>query len=164
MPLAFDGLGCDGVAQASDVLKPPLWRSVTMVVNIRIAREIQPAQFSCRRGMVGSSRRTRRRYTAIAAASVVGAIGALASGELESTVFETSFGEGFDVGNVLPAGLTAAQLAGDLSLYYSISGGGVEQAAGVMVLEPGAVGVVALGVGAAIGRRRRRRKIQSRGS
>ena len=74
-----------------------------------------------------------------------------------------SFGQGFDLGNILPAGLSAGALAADLSLYYSTNGGGTEQAATFVVPEPASMGLSGIGAAALLMRRRRRAR-QTRGS
>jgi hypothetical protein len=74
-------------------------------------------------------------------------------GELESTLFGSTFGDGFDLGTVLPAGLSLAGLSNDLILRYSVFGGGSEQVA-ALVPEPGMIaGLMVMGW---VGRRRKR--------
>jgi hypothetical protein len=79
------------------------------------------------------------------------------SAEVESTVFGSTFDAGYDLGPILPTGLTLPALQSDLTLLYGVSGAGVEQAAAITVPEPSA-GVTSVGLGAAMTILRRRRR------
>jgi hypothetical protein len=82
------------------------------------------------------------------------------TGELESTLFGSTFDNGLDLGNILPTGLTLPALQSDLTLLYGVSGAGVEQSATIAVPEPSmaAITSAALSGVVAILRRRRRGK------
>src|SRR5437660_1326795 len=78
-------------------------------------------------------------------------------GELESTVFDSTFGDGYDLGAILPPGLSPGAVQADVSVRYSTNGGGAEAAASI-VPEPGVIGLMVAGVGFVARRRRRRSK------
>jgi hypothetical protein len=79
--------------------------------------------------------------------------------ELESTLFGSNFDAGYDLGAILPSGLTLAALQGDVALLYGVSGAGVEQSATIAVPEPStAITSAALSGALAILRVRKRRK------
>jgi hypothetical protein len=79
-----------------------------------------------------------------------------ASGLAGANFNATGFADGFDLGNILPTGLTAQQLAADLTVSYQVLGQGNFAPAEIIVPEPtslGLIGVSALGL---LGRRRRK--------
>jgi hypothetical protein len=81
------------------------------------------------------------------------------TGELESTLFGSTFDTGYDLGNILPSGLTLPTLQSDLTLFYGVSGAGVEQSAPIAVPEPASAASCAVAIATAgIGLRRRRRQ------
>jgi hypothetical protein len=82
--------------------------------------------------------------------------------ELESTLFGSTFDTGYDLGAILPTGLTLPILQADLTLLHGVSGAGVEQSATITVVpEPTSTGCCAMALAAAgvmFQRRRRQRQ------
>ena len=74
--------------------------------------------------------------------------------ELESTLFGSYFGDGYDLGNILPIGLTATAVQSDVSTFYSASGGGTEQRAN-LVPEPMSGALLGIGAMGLLARRRK---------
>src|SRR5205085_5396272 len=69
----------------------------------------------------------------------------------------TSINDLYDIGDVLPAGLTASQLTQDLTLQFNVKGGGLGlKTADVVVPEPSTLALVGIGAGALLARRRKR--------
>jgi hypothetical protein len=62
----------------------------------------------------------------------------------------------FDLGNILPLGLTISDLTGDLTVKYQIVNGGLAKVSDVIVPEPTGLGLIGLGAVGLLGRRRRK--------
>ena len=76
------------------------------------------------------------------------------NGELENVLLGSTFGDGYDLGNILPAGLTTESVQADVTAFFGIAGRGVEQAAAV-VPEPAALALVGVGLLSLLKRRRK---------
>jgi hypothetical protein len=88
--------------------------------------------------------------------ATTGALNGTASGS-------NSVPDGYDMGAVLPTGLTVADLTSDLTLQWNVFGGGLTlKNSDVIVPEPGAPNLLALTSAAALAARLRRRRCASR--
>jgi autotransporter-associated beta strand protein len=85
-----------------------------------------------------------------------------APGQLDGLLLGSSFADGTDLGAVLPMGLSTTTLLSDLTLTYSLIGGGQPATADLVVTgtpEPGTIALVAVsGVGLLLRRRRSRNR------
>jgi hypothetical protein len=81
----------------------------------------------------------------------------LTPGELENVLLGSSFADGYDLGNILPAGLSTASVQADVTALYGITGSGVEQPA---ALTPEPASLMAIGTAGVLllGRRRQKRQ------
>ena len=87
----------------------------------------------------------------------------LTSTQLSSALSNSpGFTDGFDLGFVLPAGLTTAQLIADLTVKYQIFNNGTLKNADVVLAVPEPTGLALLGLGAAGLMARRRRGTSQR--
>lgn len=68
------------------------------------------------------------------------------------------FFDGFDLGRILPIGLTNAQLINDLTVNYTVLNGGPTSTSDIVVAtpEPAALAILGAGMAGLLGRRRRR--------
>jgi hypothetical protein len=72
--------------------------------------------------------------------------------------FTDGSGQGtFDLGNILPLGLTISDLTGDLTVKYQIVNGGLAKVSDMIVPEPTGLSLIGLGAVGLLGRRRRKR-------
>jgi hypothetical protein len=96
-----------------------------------------------------------------ASATFAGGTGATLTSTLLSSALTNSpgFTDGFDLGSVLPAGLTYDTLTADLTLRYQVLNGGALKASDFIAPEPACTGLFALGLGA-MGLRSRRRRLR----
>ena len=79
-------------------------------------------------------------------------------GELENVLLGSTFGDGYDLGNILPAGLTTESVQADVTAFFSVIGIPVENPAAV-VPEPSSLTLVGVG---SLSLLKRRRKARSR--
>jgi hypothetical protein len=81
--------------------------------------------------------------------------------ELEGTLLTGAYAQGFDLGNVLPSGLTPTQLLQDLTLLYSVKFDDIEHTATLVygVPEPTTLGLIGFGAAGLLARRRKARKV-----
>jgi uncharacterized protein YkwD len=94
-----------------------------------------------------------------ASSTFAGGTGATLTSTLLSSALTNSpgFTDGFDIGAVLPTGLTIAQLTADLTLKYQSLNGGSLKASDLLVPEPSGVALLGLGALGLLKRRAHRR-------